>query len=259
MITASPVPHPPIAAQAASSSSPAAAKIAPQTPPPRRSSRFAAFTIASTVSSVMSPCTASITTGSIATIAILPRADGGAWAPGRARGYAWSVPGTATSSGRTSSGGLRRSGRRGDRRDRRGARRRGGRGGARERGAGLVGDAARGQRALRPPLVGVVREHRELLRGRDPRHAGRRDRVDRALGRRALDLADGSDPARRARLPAHERSLPERGELRGRRRLRDQHCHQDAGRALERGAVVDPGESESRRDRGRARSRASGA
>ena len=60
MTTAFPVAQPPMAAHASSSSGPAAAKIAPHTPPPRRSSRFAAFTIASTRSTVMSPRTASI-------------------------------------------------------------------------------------------------------------------------------------------------------------------------------------------------------
>jgi hypothetical protein len=57
-----PVAHDPIAAHASSSSAPAAAKIAPQTPPPLRSAALAALTIASTVSSVMSPRAASIVT-----------------------------------------------------------------------------------------------------------------------------------------------------------------------------------------------------
>src|SRR5437764_10603092 len=59
---ASPVSQPPSRRHSASSSGPAARWIAPSTPPPPSRLEFAAFTIASTDCSVMSPRTASICT-----------------------------------------------------------------------------------------------------------------------------------------------------------------------------------------------------
>src|SRR5947209_4661160 len=60
---ASPVVHPPRAAQAAwSSRAPAARWMAPSTPPPPASASLAALTTASTASVVMSPRTASTLT-----------------------------------------------------------------------------------------------------------------------------------------------------------------------------------------------------
>src|SRR6185437_15731716 len=60
VILASPVSQPPSLAQASASSGPAARWIAPQTPPPGASAEFAALTMASTSSVVMSPSTISI-------------------------------------------------------------------------------------------------------------------------------------------------------------------------------------------------------
>ena len=60
---ASPLGQPPRSSQAASRSGPAAAKIAPHTPPPRVRPELAAFTIASTVSRAISPCTVSSVAG----------------------------------------------------------------------------------------------------------------------------------------------------------------------------------------------------
>src|SRR5438034_2121036 len=60
VILASPCRQPPRVRHSASSSGPAARWIAPSTPPPPRSVVFAAFTIASTSTIVMSPRTISI-------------------------------------------------------------------------------------------------------------------------------------------------------------------------------------------------------
>ena len=60
VIRASPVGQPPIAAQACASSGPAARWMAPSTPPPPAKRLFAALTIASTSSAVMSPSTTRI-------------------------------------------------------------------------------------------------------------------------------------------------------------------------------------------------------
>ena len=60
---ASPASQPPRGRQAASNAGPAARWIAPSTPPPPRSDEFAAFTIASTISCVISPRTTSSRTG----------------------------------------------------------------------------------------------------------------------------------------------------------------------------------------------------
>src|SRR5437899_10094452 len=66
VILASPVAQPPSGRHASSSSGPAARWIAPSTPPPPSSEVFAALTIASTRSRVMSPSAASITRRGIA-------------------------------------------------------------------------------------------------------------------------------------------------------------------------------------------------
>src|SRR5262245_6921548 len=56
---ASPVGHGATASHASVRPAPAARKMAPHTPPPACSPEFAAFTMASVASVVMSPCTAS--------------------------------------------------------------------------------------------------------------------------------------------------------------------------------------------------------